>query len=141
MISNGQETWAAQAGGKKDFPFILFPPQAPVRGWRPEEVNALIDEIMAPYRVDPDRVYLTGSQHGGHTGTGPLLPPTRQVCRRQFPILRGGILGGRNSNACRSWLFHGAKIHRAPGRPKPWSTRSRPAGGNVKLTILSGMRT
>src|SRR5580704_17469171 len=45
---------------KKDYPFILTSPQAPRRGWNPEAVNGLIDDVMAKYRVDPDRVYLTG---------------------------------------------------------------------------------
>jgi predicted peptidase len=49
----------------KDLPFIVVSPQAPKRGWVPQALNALLDDIIATYKVDKDRVYLTGLSMGG----------------------------------------------------------------------------
>src|SRR4028119_329769 len=53
----------------KAFPFIVVSPQAPDgvrRGWDVEVLNALLDDMLAKYSVDTDRVYLTGLSMGGY---------------------------------------------------------------------------
>src|SRR5689334_2673902 len=50
---------------KRDFPFILVSPQSPGRGWNPDVLNALLDDVLRKYQVDEDRVYLTGLSMGG----------------------------------------------------------------------------
>jgi len=50
----------------KDFPFIVISPQCPEdEWWNIWAVNSLLDEIVAKYPVDPDRIYLTGLSMGG----------------------------------------------------------------------------
>ena len=49
----------------KEFPFVLVAPQARRFGWDPATLHALLDEITAGYKIDPDRVYLTGLSMGG----------------------------------------------------------------------------
>jgi predicted peptidase len=49
----------------KEFPFILVSPQSPRFGWEPATLNALLDEVSAKYKVDPERVYVTGLSMGG----------------------------------------------------------------------------
>lgn len=49
----------------KEFPFILVSPQSRRFGWDPTTLNALLDDIEAKYRVDKDRVYVTGLSMGG----------------------------------------------------------------------------
>src|SRR3954452_22310667 len=44
----------------KKFPFIVVSPQSPGMGWQVDGLNYLLDDIMAKYTCDPDRVYLTG---------------------------------------------------------------------------------
>lgn len=53
------------ANGRK-LPFLVVAPQCP-RGqwWEPEAVNALVENVIRTYRVDRDRVYLTGLSMGG----------------------------------------------------------------------------
>ena len=49
---------------KTDLPFVVISPQSP-RGWNTDRLNALLDEVLATYKIDPDRVYLTGLSMGG----------------------------------------------------------------------------
>ena len=54
-----------------DFPFVVISPQAfPGEAWwSPEMIpalGALLDEVSETYRVDTDRVYLTGLSMGGY---------------------------------------------------------------------------
>src|SRR5690554_4370379 len=46
-----------------DFPFIIVSPQCPAGSYWTEEMdalNALLDHIVAKYKVDTSRIYLTG---------------------------------------------------------------------------------
>ena len=51
----------------QSFPFLLLAPQSPEEEWfwLPAALNVLLEEISAQYRVDPDRVYVTGLSMGG----------------------------------------------------------------------------
>jgi predicted peptidase len=121
---------------KKDFPFILISPQASTRGWNPEAVNGLIDDVMANYRVDPDRVYLTGLSMGGY-GTWALAAAYPDKFAAAVPICGGG-----NPSAASKlkdlplWVFHGAKDTTVnPAQSKTMVDAVKKAGGNVKCTI------
>jgi poly(3-hydroxybutyrate) depolymerase len=48
--------------------FIVVSPQLPQSesGWQPFALNAMLDDILAKYHVDHDRVYLTGLSMGGY---------------------------------------------------------------------------
>lgn len=54
-----------------DFPFVVVSPQAfPNTAWWAGDtlaiLNALLEEVITTYKVDPDRVYLTGLSMGGY---------------------------------------------------------------------------
>ena len=73
----------------QSFPFILVSPQSPGRGWDPEALNALLDEMMSRYRVDKERVYLTGLSMGGY-GTWTLAAAHPDKFAAIAPICGGG---------------------------------------------------
>ena len=81
-------------GHKKDFPFIVVSPQSPGRGWNPDTLNALLDDVVAHNRVDPDRVYLTGLSMGGF-GTWALAAAHPDRFAAIAPICGGGNPQGR----------------------------------------------
>ncbi len=99
----------------RDFPFIIIAPQCPLmRQWKPDDLIALLDEVESKYRIDPDRVYLTGYSMGG-TGTWALAMDYPQrfaaiapLCGRAIPVLVGNIY------KTPVWVFHGEKDEVVP---------------------------
>lgn len=93
----------------KQFPFIVVSPQASSRGWQPDVLKAMLQDIQKKHRVDKDRIYLTGLSMGGH-GTWNLATSSPQLFAAIAPICGGGD----TSKAWRLknvpiWCFHGAK--------------------------------
>ena len=76
----------------KEFPFIVVSPQASRRGWDPTALNALLDEVIANYHVDKDRVYVTGLSMGG-AGTWALAASRPDRFAAIVPICGGGNPG------------------------------------------------
>jgi predicted peptidase len=64
-------------------------PQSPGRGWNPDTLNALLERIIRKYRVDKDRVYLTGLSMGGY-GTWALAAEHPEKFAAIVPICGGG---------------------------------------------------
>jgi predicted peptidase len=96
------------AEGKK-FPFILVSPQAPVRGWNPGNLNALLDDVMAHYKVDADRVYVTGLSMGGY-GTWALAAAYPNKFAAIAPICGGGKpADAKKIKDLPIWVFHGGQ--------------------------------
>ncbi len=53
----------------EEFPFIVVSPMTPKHGWEPKLVKRLSEQIVHDhskrYRIDPNRIYLTGFSMGG----------------------------------------------------------------------------
>jgi predicted peptidase len=122
---------------KKDFGFVVVSPQSPGKGWNVEGLNALLDDILAKYKVDPDRVYLTGLSMGGG-GTWNLARAHPERFAAVVPIC--GVLGNFNDadkiKDLPIWVFHGGKdptvsVTKSEGMVKA----IKDAGGNPKFTI------
>ena len=96
------------AAGKK-FPFIIVSPQAHLpEGWEPDNLYHLLLYAKKTYRVDENRIYLTGLSMGGF-GTWALATKHPEEFAAIMPICGGGD----TAQAWRLryvpvWCFHGA---------------------------------
>lgn len=127
-----------------DFPFIVVAPQCPWHTWWPElaeSLDALLDQVMATYAVDPQRVYLTGLSMGGF-GTWYLGATRPQRFAAIAPICGGGYwFHGFPNQVCALkttpvWAFHGAKDEIVPLAASEQLVETLQAcGGDVRFTV------
>jgi predicted peptidase len=124
------------ASGTK-LPMVVVSPQCPSnRWWEPEQLGALLDEIVEKYKIDRDRIYATGLSMGGF-GTWALAAATPERFAAIVPICGGGEpFRVRRHAHVPAWVFHGAKD---PAVSLDQSQRMvdalKKAGGNVRFTI------
>ena len=124
---------------RKDFPFIVVSPQCPQNEWWTDKIELLInllDDIVSRYRVDTERIYLTGLSMGGY-GTWALAAAYPDRFAAIAPICGGGnrIMAYRLSNVP-VWAFHGAKDKVVPLKESEEMVEAINArGGNAKLTV------
>jgi len=95
--------------GKK-YPFIVVSPQAPPNtGWQVEVLRAMLNDLKQKYRVDNDRVYLTGLSMGGF-GTWNYSEKFPDDLAAIAPICGGGdVAKVWQLRHMPVWCFHGAK--------------------------------
>jgi len=124
------------AAGQK-LPMVVVSPQCPSnRWWEPQQLTALVDEIVEKHKIDRDRIYVTGLSMGGF-GTWALAATTPERFAAIVPICGGGEpFRVRRHAHVPAWVFHGAKD---PVVPLDQSQRMvdalKRAGGNVRFTI------
>ncbi len=132
-----------EAAAGRQFPFILVSPLSPpgsFQWWNVNQLGELLDDIEAKYRVDPDRIYVTGLSMGGY-GTWRLASefPNR------FAAIAPFCGGWDEAEAPRIahipvWAFHGDKD---PSVPVECTLKMvaalKAAGGNPRMTIYAGV--
>jgi predicted peptidase len=120
----------------RDFPFILVSPQSQGNGWNPDALNALLNDVIHNYRVDKDRVYLTGPSMGG-TGTWTLASAHPEKFAAIAPVSSGGETGDvKKLRHMPIWAFHGGKDPTVKvSRIEATVAAFRAAGSDIKLTI------
>lgn len=121
----------------KQFPFILVSPQCPRdRWWEPYELTALVDEICEKYKVDRDRIYVTGLSMGGF-GTWALAAATPDRFAALAPVCGGGDpMIARRVAHIPQWVFHGAKDPVVPiERSEKMVEALKKRGADVKFTV------
>jgi predicted peptidase len=124
-------------GEGQSFPFIVVSPQCPEdERWQPIELIALLDDLEKKYKVDPDRVYVTGLSMGGF-GTWALAAHAPERFAAIVPICGGGETHwARNYGKLPVWAFHGAKDTGVPlRRSEEMIEAIKQRDGNVKLTV------
>jgi len=124
---------------QKDFPFIVVSPQCPEEDWWTEKVEVLInllDDIVSRYKVDKERIYLTGLSMGGY-GTWSLAFAYPERFAAIAPICGGGSrMMAMRLKDIPIWVFHGAKDKAVPLKESEEMVNAiRNRGGNVKFTI------
>lgn len=121
----------------KDFPFVVVSPQCPKeRWWEPVELVALLDEIVEGYKIDEERISVTGLSMGGF-GTWRMAAYVPDRLAAIAPICGGGeTYWTRRFAHLPVWAFHGAKDPAVPPeRSKEMVEALRENGGTPKLTI------
>lgn len=126
---------------KKDFPFILVSPQCPTDNWWAETymleaLEGLVAHISKSFRVDADRIYLTGLSMGGF-GTWHLATRYPDKFAAIAPICGGGTAyQAAVLKNIPAWVFHGAKDEVVPlEQSKEMVEALEKAGGIVKFTV------
>ena len=129
---------------EKDFPFIVVSPMTPKHGWEPRRLIHFLDELLADkrfrYRIDQNRIYLTGFSMGGF-GT------FRTAC--EFPDRFAAIVplagGCEPDDAAKlqtvpTWAFHGDADDAVPydQSKNMVSAMEDLKHPNVRLTTLHG---
>lgn len=129
-----------------DFPFVVVTPQCPPGRPGPlgdlwtehsDLVLAILDEVLAKYRIDEKRVYLIGHSMGGYgvwylahraperfAAIAPMSGPgvtwwTYRIAEAQLPV----------------WVFHGERDEAVPlAESERMVDTLRDAGGDVRFT-------
>jgi predicted esterase len=125
------------AQGKK-FPAIIISPQCPDNEWwEPPDLSQLLDNVSAKYRVDRERISVTGLSMGGFGAWElALAEPDR------FAAIAPICGGGDPPDAARLrklpiWAFHGGKDDTVPNQLSLEMVKAvRAAGGQAHLTIF-----
>lgn len=117
-------------------PFILVSPQARSRPWNTDALAALLSHVQDNFRVDPDRICVTGLSLGG-AGTWELATAYPDRFAAAVPIC--GYGDPQNVEKLREmpiWVFHGAKDDVVPlSRSKQMVDALNDAGADVRFTI------
>lgn len=128
----------------KDFPFLVVSPMTPKHGWEPRRIVRLLDELLADerfrYRIDPNRVYLTGFSMGGF-GTFRTACEYPERFAAIVPLAGGGEpeLAEKLKNVP-TWAFHGNadKVVDYECSQKMIEAMQELNHDNVRLTTLEG---
>ena len=108
--------------------------------WNVEALDALLDEVLKRYRVDLDRVYVTGNSMGGN-GTWALAAK----CPERFAAIAPICGVGDPSSTGRlkgvpTWAFHGADDRVVPPeKSERMILALKKAGGDARLTVYPGV--
>lgn len=120
-----------------DFGFIVVSPQCPSgQRWNAPDVMALVNHIKDSYKVDKERVYLTGLSMGGY-GTWDVAANYPYEFAAVAPVCGGGNPRyTRRMAHLPTWVFHGAKDGVVPmSQSEEMIAGMEKAGGNPKFTI------
>ncbi|WP_346352985.1 prolyl oligopeptidase family serine peptidase [Azotosporobacter soli] len=141
LVKEYGPTWLAEQ--RNDFPFVVLAPQCPENDdWlnKLEILAALLDEVLPAYRIDPDRVYLTGTSLGGR-GTWALATQRPDYFAAIVPLAAAKPLlpttWPKQMLTLPVWAFHGENDRIAPLENHEALLASlRSQGAAPRLTIL-----
>ncbi len=94
----------------KEFPFVLVSPQVPTGSrWNAEELSKLVDALTNTYRIDRQRLYVTGLSMGG-SGTWSLVAAYPDKFAAAMPLCgRGDLEAVERLAKTPIWVLVGAK--------------------------------
>jgi len=91
-------------------PFIVVAPHCPVgETWEPQKLYDFFNEIMSIYRIDKNRIYITGFSMGGF-GLLKFLRDYPGLFAAAAPVCSGGSkYFAEEMASVPMWFFHGQK--------------------------------
>lgn len=119
------------------YPFVVLSPLCPDdEWWNLAALEALIEHACTTYRIDRERIYLTGLSMGGF-GVWALAARHPERYAAIAPICGGGdIKWAERLRDLPVWAFHGAEDQVVPlSRIQPLLNAIEAAGGAPRLTI------
>ena len=98
------------ANGTRTFKAVVVSPQCPEGSWwNYQPLTELVEHLEKTYRLDPDRLYVTGLSMGGY-GTWDLAFRNPDKFAAIAPVCGGGVrFGPRAIPHLPVWAFHGGK--------------------------------
>ena len=125
-----------------NFPFVVVSPHCPEGEiWSDvDAIAALLDQVSRDYRIDPQRIYVTGHSMGGR---GALyfayrLPTRFAAVLALSPYSPMTAWSGQLAHLP-LWVFHGAADTLAPlADTKELVQHTEAAGGHPRFTVLEG---
>lgn len=131
---------AEKAEADPEFPFIVVSPQCPSGEiWTDvDALAAVLDEVMQNYRVDADRVYVSGHSMGGR---GALYAACKMPGRFAAVLALSPVspisAWAEKLRAVPVWIFHGANDQFTPAREVQELVQAiAKAGGHPEFTLL-----
>jgi hypothetical protein len=125
----------------KPVPAIVISPQLGwFESWQPQTLSKLLDEASAKYRVDPDRIYVTGLSMGGD-GTWDLAMAHPERIAAIVPIAgEGDFADAARIKDLPTWTFEGMKDNIVPPVNVTGMVDAiRQAGGHPHMTLYPGV--
>lgn len=128
-------------GGEKKFPcFVIFPQCKKRSSWKADSPDgkralAILEEIQKNYKIDNNRIYLTGLSMGGY-GTWSLATAHPNKWAAIAPICGGGDPAAAESiKHIPCWCFHGAEDKAVPvGRSREMIKALEKVGGQPRYS-------
>lgn len=121
--------------------FIM--PQCPKNDYwavRVESILEFIEQLMAEFSVDEDRIYLTGLSMGGF-GTWFTATASPKTFAAIAPVCGGGMAWAASALTMPIWVFHGAEDKTVlPIYSDMMVEKLESVGADVRYTRLEGVR-
>ncbi len=121
----------------RNFPFVVISPQMANVAWSVERVVAFVEYCLDRYRLDPDRIYLTGTSLGGRA-VWAVAAARPELFAAIAPVAGWGEEHEAQATATiPAWLFHGAEDLVIPvsGSEEMYESHQA-AGGDSALTVF-----
>ena len=142
LVKSYGPTWVAEQ--RTEFPFVVLAPQCPNgEDWlnKSDILAALLDDVSEKYRIDQDKIYLTGTSMGGN-GAWYLAGQHPEYFAAIAPLASSPTVPTSWNNQLISmpiWAFHGEKDPVCQlENDEAMINALRGQGGTPRFTILPG---
>jgi len=126
---------------RPDFQFITVSPQCPVGSWwNTEDLQSMLNQIKLKYRIDTNKIYLTGLSMGGF-GTWAWASSYPHQFAAIAPVCGGGdVQFADELKDTPVWAFHGESDPVVPVKRTVEMVEAVNAGGGAaRMTIYPGV--